>query len=217
MNNTEAIKKHISNGVIFIDENTAYIEDGVIIGKGTVIEPCVYIKGESIIGENCVIGFSTVITDSKIGNNVNIKHSYIMESEIDEGTSVGPFAYLRPCSKVGKNVKIGDFVEIKNSVVGDKTKISHLTYVGDCDVGENVNFGCGTVIVNYDGKKKHRTTIKDNAFIGCNTNLVSPVTVGENAYTAAGSTVTEDVPDNSLAIARARQVNKEEWVLKKQK
>ena len=213
----ETIKKHISNGVIFIDEKTAYIDEKAVIGKGTVIEPCVYIKGECVIGENCLIGFSTEISDSKIGDNVTIKHSYITESEIDDGTTVGPFAYLRPNSKVGKNVKIGDFVEIKNSVIGSKTKISHLTYVGDCDVGENVNFGCGTVIVNYDGQKKHRTTIKDNAFIGCNTNLVSPVTVGQNAYTAAGSTVTNDVPDNALAIARERQVNKAGWVLKKQK
>ncbi len=216
MNNTEVIKKHISNGVIFIDEKTAYIDEKAVIGKGTVIEPCVYIKGNCVIGKNCFIGFSTEISDSKIGDDVTIKHSFITESEIDDGTNVGPFAYLRPNSKVGKNVKIGDFVEIKNSVIGDKTKISHLTYVGDCDVGENVNFGCGTVIVNYDGKKKHRTTIKNNAFIGCNTNLVSPVTVGENAYTAAGSTVTDDVPDNSLAIARERQVIKKDWVLKKQ-
>ena len=213
----DIIKKHISNGVIFIDEKTAYIDERAIIGKGTVIEPCVYIKGNCVIGENCLIGFSTEISDSEIGNNVTIKHSYITESEIDDGTTIGPFAYLRPSSKVGKNVKIGDFVEIKNSSIGDKTKISHLTYVGDCDVGENVNFGCGTVIVNYDGKKKHRTTIKDNAFIGCNTNLVSPVIVGENAYTAAGSTITDDVPDNALAIASERQIVKKDWILKKEK
>ena len=126
-----------------------------------------------------------------------------------------PFAYVRPNSHIGKNIKVGDFVEIKNANIGDGTKISHLTYVGDADVGENVNFGCGTVIVNYDGQKKHRTTIGNNAFIGCNTNLVSPVTIEDNAYTAAGSTITKTVPENSLAIARAKQENKENWVLKK--
>ncbi len=209
------IEKHISNGVVFIDEKTAYIDEKAIIGKGTVIEPCVYIKGECIIGENCVIGFSSEISNSKIGDNVIVKHSVITDSEIDSETTIGPFAYLRPSSKIGKKVKIGDFVEIKNSVIGDNTKISHLTYVGDCDVGENINFGCGTVIVNYDGKKKYRSNIKDNAFIGCNTNIVSPVTVGENAFIAAGSTVTEDIPDNSLAIARSRQINKKDWVLNK--
>ena len=203
------------NGVTFIDEKTAYIEDGVKIGKGTVIEPNVYLKGNTIIGENVTIGFCTEISDAVIGNNVTIRHSVITKSSIDEGTTVGPFAYIRPDCKVGKNVKIGDFVEIKNSNIGDGTKLSHLTYVGDADVGEKINFGCGTVVVNYDGKKKHRTIIEDNAFIGCNTNLVSPVKVGKNAYTAAGSTITEDVPENALAIARERQVNKEDWVLKR--
>ena len=203
------------NGVTFIDEKTVYIEDGVKIGKGTVIEPSVYLKGNTVIGENVKIGFCTEISDSEIGNNVSIKHSVITDSRIDEGTTVGPFAYIRPNCVVGKNVKIGDFVEIKNSNIGDGTKLSHLTYVGDADVGQHINFGCGTVVVNYDGKKKHRTIIEDNAFIGCNTNLVSPVKVGKNAYTAAGSTITEDVPDNALAIARERQVIKEDWVLKR--
>ena len=203
------------NGVTFIDEKTVYIEDGVKIGKGTVIEPSVYLKGNTVIGENVKIGFCTEISNSEIGNNVSIKHSVITDSRIDEGTTVGPFAYIRPNCVVGKNVKIGDFVEIKNSNIGDGTKLSHLTYVGDADVGQHINFGCGTVVVNYDGKKKHRTIIEDNAFIGCNTNLVSPVKVGKNAYTAAGSTITEDVPDNALAIARERQVIKEDWVLKR--
>ena len=203
------------NGVTFIDEKTVYIEDGVKIGKGTVIEPSVYLKGNTVIGENVKIGFCTEISNSEIGNNVSIKHSVITDSRIDEGTTVGPFAYIRPNCVVGKNVKIGDFVEIKNSNIGDGTKLSHLTYVGDADVGQHINFGCGTVVVNYDGKKKHRTIIEDNAFIGCNTNLVSPVKVGKNAYTAAGSTITEDVPNNALAIARERQVIKEDWVLKR--
>ena len=133
---------------------------------------------------------------------------------LGENVSVGPFAYIRPNSSIGSNVKIGDFVEIKNANIGHNTKVSHLTYIGDADVGSNVNFGCGTVVVNYDGKEKHRTTIEDNAFIGCNTNLISPVKIGENAYTAAGSTINKDVPLNTLAIARSRQENKENWVKK---
>ncbi len=209
------IKKFKDNGVVFVDEKSVWIEDSVVIGKGTVIEPNVYLKGETVIGENVTIGFCTEIVNSKIADNVVIKHSVITDSTIGEGTNIGPFAYIRPNCNVGKNVKLGDFVEIKNSNIGDGTKLSHLTYVGDADVGKNINFGCGTVVVNYDGKKKHRTVIEDNAFIGCNTNLVSPVKVGKNAFTAAGSTITEDVPENALAIARERQSIKEDWVTKR--
>ena len=211
------IQKFKDNGVIFVDERAVWIDDTVKIGKGTIIEPNVYLKGDTVIGENAIIGFCTEIVNSKIGDNVDIKHSVITDSEIGEGTTVGPFAYVRPNCKVGKKVKIGDFVEIKNSNIDDGTKLAHLTYVGDADVGKNINFGCGTVVVNYDGKNKHRTVIEDNAFIGCNTNLVSPVKVGKNAFTAAGSTITEDVPENSLAIARNRQTVKEEWVIKRNK
>lgn len=211
------IQEFKDNGVIFVDERAVWIDDTVKIGKGTVIEPNVYLKGDTVIGENVVIGFCTEIVNSKIGDNVDIKHSVITDSEIGEGTTVGPFAYVRPNCKVGKKVKIGDFVEIKNSNIDDGTKLAHLTYVGDADVGKNINFGCGTVVVNYDGKNKHRTVIEDNAFIGCNTNLVSPVKVGKNAFTAAGSTITEDVPENALAIARNRQTVKEEWVINRKK
>ena len=130
---------------------------------------------------------------------------------VGENTTVGPFAYLRPDTKVGNHCRIGDFVELKNSTIGDGTKVSHLTYVGDSDVGERVNFGCGTVTVNYDGAKKYRTTIGNDVFVGCNSNLVAPVTLSDGAYTAAGSTITDDVPESTLAIARARQVNKDKW------
>ena len=210
MNNFEKYK-----GVTFIDAKSVWIEDSVVIGEGCVIEPNVYLRGDTVIGNNVTVGFCTQIVNSKIADNVTIKHSHITDSTIGEGTTVGPFAYIRPNCVVGKNVKIGDFVEIKNSNIDDGTKLSHLTYVGDADVGKNINFGCGTVIVNYDGKKKHRTVIEDNAFIGCNTNLVSPVHIGKNAYTAAGSTITEDVPGDSLAIARSRQTVKEDWVNKR--
>ena len=210
--NREIIEKYKSNGVIFIDENSVYIDESVEIGNGTLIEPNVMLRGNTVIGENVTIGFCSDITNSKINDGVTIKHSVIVDSEIGKDTTVGPFAYLRPNSKIGEKVKIGDFVEIKNSTIDDGTKLSHLTYVGDAEVGKNVNFGCGTVVVNYDGKKKHKTIIKDNAFIGCNTNLISPVTIEQNAYTAAGSSITDDVPKDSLAIARARQVVKKDWV-----
>lgn len=209
------LKKFKENGVVFKDENSVWIDDTVEIGKGTVIEPNVYLKGNTKIGANSFIGFCTEIENSTIADNVTVKHSVITDSKIGSGTNIGPFAYIRPNCNVGENVKIGDFVEIKNSNIDNGTKLAHLTYVGDADVGKNINFGCGTVVVNYDGKNKHRTVIEDNAFIGCNTNLVSPVKVGKNAFTAAGSTITEDVPENSLAIARERQSVKEDWVIKR--
>lgn len=208
-------RRHMDNGVTLIDPHHTYIDPEVEIGQDTVIEPGCIIEGNSFIGEDCIIGYNTKIRNCKIGNNITIESSMLTDSQIDEGCHIGPFAYIRPNSHIGANVKIGDFVEIKNATIGEGTKVSHLTYIGDADVGRDVNFGCGTVVVNYDGEKKHRTTIKDHAFIGCNTNLVSPVVIEENVYTAAGSTITQDVPKNSLAIARAKQENKAEWVTKK--
>ncbi len=204
-------EKHMLNGVGIINPSQTYISKDTQIGQDTIIYPGVYLEGKCTIGDDCVIGPNVKIVDSEIGQGTKIESSTILESKIGNGTSVGPYAYVRPNSTIGNNIKIGDFVEVKNATIGDGTKISHLTYVGDADVGEKVNFGCGTVVVNYDGQKKHRTTIKDGAFIGCNTNLVSPVTVNEQAYTAAGSTVTDDVPAYALAIARSRQKNIDEW------
>ena len=208
-------EKHMANGVTLVDPSNTYIEADVVIGKDTIIEPGCMLQGNTVIGENCRIGYNSKLTNMTIKDNVDIEVSVLTDSFVDEGTHVGPFAYVRPNSHIGKNIKVGDFVEIKNANIGDGTKISHLTYIGDADVGEGVNFGCGTVVVNYDGEKKHRSTIGNHAFIGCNTNLVSPVVVEDNAYTAAGSTITRNVPENSLAIARAKQENKENWVLKK--
>lgn len=208
-------RKHMDNGVTLIDPHHTYIDPEVEIGQDTVIEPGCIIEGNTSIGENCLIGYNTKIRNCKVGNSVAIESSMLIDSQIDEGCHIGPFAYIRPNSHIGAKVKIGDFVEIKNATIGEGTKVSHLTYIGDADVGCDVNFGCGTVVVNYDGEKKHRTIIKDHAFIGCNTNLVSPVVIEENVYTAAGSTITQDVPKNSLAIARARQEIKPEWVTKK--
>lgn len=198
----------MNSGVTIIDPENTYIDVTVEIGKDTIIYPGCYIEGETSIGKNCVIGLNSHITNSVIKNNVSVESSTIIDSVIDDNTTVGPYAYLRPNSNIGKHVKIGDFVEVKNSVIKDGAKASHLTYIGDAEVGKNVNLGCGTVFVNYDGKKKHKTIVEDNCFIGCNTNLVAPVTIKEGSYTAAGSTITDDVPENSLAIARNYQENK---------
>lgn len=204
-------KEHMIAGVTIIDPDNTYIDADVKIGADTVIYPGCVIEGKTQIGERCTLYGASCIKDAQIADDVNIKSSTIEKSFVDSDASIGPNAYLRPNSKIGKNCKIGDFVEIKNSNIGDETKISHLTYVGDADIGKNANLGCGVVVVNYDGRNKPRTTVGDNAFIGCNTNLVAPVNIGNGAYTAAGSTITEDVPDNALAIARSRQVNKEGW------
>jgi len=206
---------YMEAGVNFIDIKMAYIDEGVKIGKGTTIYPCVVIEGDVTIGEDCVIGQNTRIKDSVIGNGTSIQSSVILESRVGNETTVGPFAYLRPKSDVGNNCKVGDFVEIKNSKLGDGAKASHLTYIGDSDVGEKVNLGCGVVFVNYDGSKKYRSVVEDGAFVGCNVNLVSPVHVGKGAYIAAGSTITDDVPDGALHVARAKGRNIEGWVEKK--
>ena len=202
---------HMRNGVTMRNPESVYIEDGVEIGNDTEICQNVTIKSGTKIGSDCVIGSGSMLDRAVIHDGVDVLSSVILESEVDEGTHVGPFAYIRPNCHVGKEVKVGDFVELKNSNIDDGTKISHLTYIGDSDVGKRVNFGCGTVTCNYDGKKKYRTTIGDDCFVGCNTNFVSPINVGDGGYIAAGSTITEDIPENSLSIARARQVNKEGW------
>ncbi len=209
------IAKLAESGVKFTDPETAYIDEGVKIGQGTLIGPCVTITGKSVIGEDCSIDQNCRIEDSLIGDECRVMSSYVLESSVGKGTSVGPFAYIRPGTKVGENCRIGDFVEVKNSVIGDGTKAAHLTYIGDADLGKGINLGCGVVFVNYDGSGKYRAAIEDNAFIGCNSNIVSPVKVGEGAYIAAGSTVTEDIKPDALYIARARGTQKENWVAKR--
>lgn len=210
-------ERHMLNGVTFIDSDLAYIEDSVTIGKDTVIYPNTILEGDTSIGEGCVIGPNSKIVSSSIKDNVVVNSSEVLESCIDSNTKVGPFSYIRPNSRIGSNVKIGDFVEIKKSSVGDNTKISHLTYVGDAKVGKGVNLGCGVVVVNYDGIKKYETTIGDNSFVGCNVNLISPVSIDKDTFIAAGSTITDDVPKDSLAIARVRQTIKKDWVTKRKK
>lgn len=207
--------RHLEQGVEFADLRAAFIDEDVEIGRGTFIGPCVTLKGKTVIGENCIIGQNSRIEDCRIADGVEIQSSVLLESSVGEGTKVGPFAYVRPGSSVGAHCKIGDFVEVKNSDFGDGSKASHLTYIGDSDVGRDVNLGCGVVFVNYDGTKKYRSTVGDGAFIGCNSNLVSPVSVGAGAYIGAGSTVTEDVEADALYIARAKGVVKEGWVSRK--
>ena len=206
------LERLMSEGVDIPCPDGILIGPDVSVGRDTMILPNTLIHGRTVVGENAVIGPNTRIADSEIGSDVRMDNVCCERARVLSGADVGPFVHIRPDSVVGERVHLGNFVEIKNSVVGEGTKVSHLTYVGDSDVGSGVNFGCGCVTVNYDGREKHRTTIGDHAFIGCNTNLIAPVTVAENAYTAAGSTITEDVPADSLGIARARQVNKEGWV-----
>lgn len=210
-------ERHLKNGVRILDPSAVYIDPRVDIGPGTVVLPGTILRGQTSIGRDCVIGPNAMIRDCIVGEDTEINASQTNESVIGSHTHVGPFAYVRPGSRIGDHVKVGDFVEIKNSVIGDGTKISHLTYVGDSDVGREVNFGCGTVTTNYDGFQKHRCTIGDRAFIGCNTNLVAPVSVGQDSYIAAGATITKDVPEDALAVARARQENKSGWAARRRR
>jgi bifunctional UDP-N-acetylglucosamine pyrophosphorylase/glucosamine-1-phosphate N-acetyltransferase len=201
-------RTHMLNGVTFIDPANTYIEADVQIGADTVLLPGTVLKGNTVIGEDCVVGPQTEITDSTIGSGVHIKQSVLQEAVVGNQTAIGPFAYLRPGAKLGENVKIGDFVEIKNATLANDVKVSHLSYIGDAKIGKNVNFGCGAITVNYDGFNKQLTEVEDDAFIGSNVNLIAPIKVGKGAYVVAGSTITHNVPDNDVAIARERQVNK---------
>ncbi len=203
--------KLMLEGVTITDPASTYIGKDVKIAPDTIIYPGCMLEGKTVIGKSCIIGPNTRITSSQVDDCVTIQMSVLNDAKVKSFTTVGPFAYLRPNSCIGEHCRIGDFVEIKNSNIDDGTKVSHLTYVGDSDVGKCVNFGCGTVTVNYDGKNKYRCKIGNEVFIGCNTNLVAPVEIADRAYTAAGSTITKNVPEDSLAIARNRQENKEGW------
>ncbi len=198
-------------GVIMVDPNTVYIEESVQIGRDTVIYPNVVIEGDTTIGENCEILSNTRIVQCKIDNNVKVEASVLEHSNIAEGVTIGPFAHVRPKTNLMKKVHIGNFVETKNSTLNEGVKAGHLTYIGDSIVGENTNFGAGTITCNYDGKNKYQTIIGKNVFIGSDTKFVAPVVVGDDAITAAGSVITKNIPDRALAVARARQENKKEW------
>lgn len=207
-------KQHMMNGVTIIDPLTTYIESDVVIGSDTVIEPNVMLKGDTQIGNDVIVTSGSTIADSKIADGVTVKHSVIAESEVGEHTTIGPFAQLRPGSVLGMDVKIGNFVEIKKAKLDDEAKVSHLSYIGDAEIGTRTNVGCGAITVNYDGKNKFKTIVGKDAFIGCNSNLVAPVTIGDASFIAAGSTITDDVPEKSLALGRARQTTKDGYYSK---
>jgi len=209
-------RDHMLNGVTLIDPDQTYIDQGVTIGADTTIHPGCLIGGGTIIGCGCEIETGVSITGCRIGDDCHIKAASVLEnSELGEDVAVGPMAHLRPGTTLGDKVKIGNFVETKKIVMGEGSKASHLTYLGDAEIGRNVNIGCGTITCNYDGVNKHRTVIGDDVFIGSDVQLVAPVTVGRNSLVAAGTTVTTDVPPDSLAISRVPQVNKDGWRLKK--
>jgi bifunctional UDP-N-acetylglucosamine pyrophosphorylase/glucosamine-1-phosphate N-acetyltransferase len=202
-------REHMLNGVTLVDPDHTYIDAGVRIGADTVILPGCRLLGGTVIGADCVIGPYTELNDAAVGDRCEIRQSVITQSTVGNDVTVGPFAYIRPGSEIQDRARIGDFVEIKNARIGEGSKVPHLSYVGDAELGRNVNFGCGAITANYDGVRKHRTTVEDGAFIGSNVNLIAPVHIHEGAYVVAGSTVTEDVPPEGMAIARSRQTNKE--------
>ncbi|PKK98503.1 MAG: bifunctional UDP-N-acetylglucosamine diphosphorylase/glucosamine-1-phosphate N-acetyltransferase GlmU [Tenericutes bacterium HGW-Tenericutes-2] len=208
----ESINKgHMLSGVSIVNPETVTIGHNAIIEDGVTIYPNSVILGNSIVKKGAIIGPNSEVNDSIIHEHAEIRHSIVKDSEVGEYTTVGPFAHLRNHAVIGKHNRVGNFVEVKNSTTAENTKAAHLIYIGDATVGKNVNFGCGSVTVNYDGVHKHRTVIGDDVFIGCNVNLVAPVTVGDNVFIAAGSTVTQNVPKGALAIARNKQINKEDY------
>lgn len=208
------LNKLMDEGVTIMDPASTFIEGSVKIGRDTVIYPFTWLEGNTEIGEDCEIGPNVRLTNVEVGNGTHLQFVYGHDCKVCDEVTAGPYVHLRPDTVIGNKVKIGNFVEVKNSNVGTGTKLPHLTYIGDSDIGSGVNMGCGCITVNYDGKKKHRTVIEDNAFVGCNTNLVAPVTVKAGCYIGAGSTITKEVPENSLGIARAKQKNIEGWAEK---
>ena len=201
--------EHMKAGVTITDPASTVIDAGVEIGRDTVIEPGSALKGTTRVGQNATVGPHTTLIDTEIGDGASVVHSYCTQARIDAGAAAGPFAYLRPGAHLHEKAKAGTFVEIKNSEIGPGAKVPHLSYVGDADVGEGSNLGAGTITANYDGVQKHRTTIGKGVRIGVDTALVAPVEVGDGAYTAAGSPITEDVPPGALGVARERQTNVE--------
>ncbi|WP_353683689.1 bifunctional UDP-N-acetylglucosamine diphosphorylase/glucosamine-1-phosphate N-acetyltransferase GlmU [Thermodesulfovibrio sp. 3907-1M] len=210
------VKEWVNEGVTFYDPDSVWIGPSVKIGQDTIVYPNVFLEGNTSIGRNCVIYQGVRIRDSIIEDRVEVRDYTVIEgSHIKSGSKIGPFAHIRPESFIGKECRIGNFVEVKKSVIGDRTKAAHLSYLGDAEIGKNVNIGAGTITCNYDGKKKHKTKIEDEVFIGSDTQLVAPVKVGKGAYIGAGSTITKDVPEDALAISRTPQKHIEGWAKKK--
>ena len=206
------LEQLMADGVSIIDPNNTYVDMTVTVGRDTVLYPGTILEGTTTIGEDCNVGPYVRMTNVKMGDNDHLQFTYAHDCEIKNGCEIGPFVHFRPNTVIGNDVKVGNYMEVKNSNIGDGTKLPHLSYIGDSDVGEHVNIGCGTITVNYDGKIKHRTHIGNHAFVGCNSNLVAPVSVGDYAYVAAGSTITKNVPEKALGVGRARQKNIDGWV-----
>jgi bifunctional UDP-N-acetylglucosamine pyrophosphorylase/glucosamine-1-phosphate N-acetyltransferase len=213
--NKRVARHWMAEGVTFVAPETTVVGPRVKIGRDSVVEQGAILLGDTTIGERCLIGAYSQLKNMTLGDEVEVLHSYLVNSSVGDGTHIGPYAHLREKARVGKNVRIGNFVEIKKSVLGDGTKSAHLAYLGDAQIGKKVNIGCGVITVNYDGTHKHPTIVHDGAFVGSNSNLIAPVTVHEDGYVAAGSTITDDVPAGALAIGRGRQANKEGWVAKR--
>jgi UDP-N-acetylglucosamine diphosphorylase/glucosamine-1-phosphate N-acetyltransferase len=205
------VEELMADGVTIMDPHTTFIDAEVHVGMDTVIYPFTFLEGVTVIGEDCCIGPHVRFQNTVVGDGVKAHYVYAHDADVESGTDLGQFNHIRPDSHLGAGVKLGNFVEVKNSDIGAGSKLPHLSYIGDCDMGEHVNMGCGTITVNYDGRNKFRTVIGDNVFVGCNSNLVAPVALGEDSYVAAGSTITRDVPAGTLAVARARQKEIEGW------
>ena len=211
------LRAHGLAGVTIVDPVTTQIDAHVKIGQDTVVYPFSVLSGVTDIGADCQIGPGARITDAQIGDSVTVRDSYVVASTVEDGAKVGPYAHVRPGSVVGARSKVGSFVELKNATLAENVSAGHLTYLGDATVGANTNIGAGTITCNYDGERKHQTTIGADAFVGTHSTLVAPVTVGDGAWTAAGSVITEDVPAGDLGVGRARQVNKAGWAARRRK
>ena len=211
----ERINKHwMQEGVSMIDPATTYIDADVKLGKDTVLEGDVVLKGHTTIGDDCYISAGSRIVDSTIHDGVKVTSSTLEEAEMHNGSDIGPNSHLRPEAEIGENVHIGNFCEVKKAYIGAGTKVGHLTYIGNATLGKNINVGCGVVFVNYDGTNKHHTNVGDHAFIGSNSNLVAPVNIAKDSFIAAGSTITDSTAQYDMAIARARQTNKKDYAKK---
>jgi len=201
------IESHARNGVTFISPDTTSVEAGVEIGEDTTIGPGVSLRGATRIGSGCEVGPHSTLTDATLGDRIRVPHSYLLECEVGDEATIGPFAYLRPGTVVHEKAKVGTFVEVKNSEIGRGAKVPHLSYIGDADVGDESNLGASTITANYDGRRKHRTKLGKRVKTGIHTSLVAPLNVGDGAYTGAGSAITEDIPEDALGIARPKQTN----------
>jgi len=210
--NKEQLSALTAAGVTIVDPATTYIDATVRVGPGTTIHPCTFLEGDTSIGKDCVIHACVRVVDSTLADEVAVfNFCVITRARLATGTRIGPFAHLRPESDVREGARVGNFVELKKTVLGPGSKANHLAYLGDATVGRNANIGAGTITCNYDGEKKHPTVIEDGAFIGSDVQLIAPVVVGRGAYVAAGSSITKDVPAGALGVARGRQFNKEGW------